>query len=100
MSKNSNNEKNHAPNGLAAELVSKLEEIRLKAHLLEGELRVEWEKLDKDLGLIQSEVRRLAPEARKAALESALVAKPFLARLEGAIGRIREGLERHHQVVS
>jgi hypothetical protein len=64
------------------------DELKLQAHLFNAELTEAWEKVQKDLEVVESETRtsfssRSAPE-------------PLLKQIEGTLERIREGVARNH----
>jgi hypothetical protein len=73
------------------------DELRVQAHLFDAELKDQWEKLEKDWHLIQSEMDHLKPVAERAAYRSVMAARPLLSKVKRALDHIRTGLERNHR---
>jgi len=73
------------------------DQIKVKAHLLNTEMKQLWNSVEKDWNLLQSEAKRLAPEAKDALKQSAKAAQPLVNRIGESLVRIREGLDRHHR---
>ncbi len=72
------------------------DEMKLKAHLLDVEMKARWEKIESDWDLITSEVKKLVPQAKQAMELSASVGKPLVKGIYDALVRIQEGVQRHH----
>lgn len=64
------------------------DQLKLKAHLFSAEMRQSWEKVEKDIQLLQSEAKRAVPSAK--------AVQPLILQVEESLTRIREGIERNH----
>jgi hypothetical protein len=76
------------------------DELKVKAHLFDSELKSQWEKLEKDWELIQAEMKRIAPDAKMTIYRSTRSTLRLFGKIERSLHRIREGLERHHRAAS
>ena len=72
------------------------DELKLKAHLFSMEAQQAWGKIEKDLEMLQSEVKNMMPPAKAAFAESGKVAHPLFKQIESSLLKIRDGFERNH----
>ncbi|MGZ3687211.1 MAG: hypothetical protein ACXWP5_10165 [Bdellovibrionota bacterium] len=72
------------------------DELKLKAHLFNAEMRQSWEKVEKELQALQSEAKKVAPSAKLAFTQSATALEPLLAQVETSLVKIREAFERQN----
>jgi len=79
-----------------AKLTQWRDELKLQAHLFSAEAKQEWAHLEKDWTLLESEIKKIAPDAIKAAAITAITAPPLFKKIDAALQRIREGVARHH----
>lgn len=77
-------------------MITLRDELKLKAHLFDSEMKYRWERFEKDWNLVRSEMKRIMPKAQQALRESSLATKPLLTEINESLQRIEDGFERHH----
>jgi RNA polymerase-binding transcription factor DksA len=73
------------------------DELKVRTHLFDSEMKEQWKKFEKDWDLVRSEIKKITPQAKRALTRSALAARPLLTRINQSLERIQEGFERHHK---
>ena len=61
------------------------DELKLQAHLFNAEAKEQWKQLEKDWELLESEVKRIAPVARRAVADTAKATTPLMRKIETSL---------------
>ncbi len=77
-------------------LAPRRDDLKLQRHLFPADAKEQWEHIEKDLQILESEAKRLAIESKKTFVEAAKDIAPLIQKIEASLLRVQEGVRRHH----